>query len=328
MRKKMKNYRNIMSGLLLTAAAATAAVGMTACQSDKEEIVPQKKVWTLSMDATMGQETRALDFSDATKITPTFSTSERVAVFNVTKKTMMSRRKDGYYLAPQSDGASVKLSGTLTGDVSVGDQLKLIYFSDPGWNSFDTYDPKEVNLAYYNQVGSQSGLHEYDYALADVTVSSVTGTMIEVSGPATFQSLQSFFKAKFVFCDEIGQRIDGFTTSYPDNDYAMTISSSDNSLVHYYRIWDGTSDPVEPQYQKETVEWNQYRKGSRFSGDVYFALCFNGSTDADKLTFSVKVSGVGTYVSQPKPAPTGGFQNGLYYCPSNEIELWLDPSIP
>ena len=320
----MKNYRNIMSGLLLTAAAATAGLGMTACQSDKEEIVPQRQVWTVSMDANMGNETRALDFSDD-KVTPTFTKAEGVAVFNVTKKTMMSKYDEGYYLAPQSDGASVKLSGTLTGSVSVGDQLRLIYFSNKGRSGFNTYEPTEVNLEYNNQVGSPIYLNNYDYAVADVTVSSVTGSAFAVSGPATFQSLQSFFKAKFVFCDNGGNLIDGFTTTYSTNDYAMTITSKENSLVTNYSIWDGSSDPVEPKITKGPVEWNEYRKGALFSDDTYFALQFSGSTSADKLIFTVVVSGVGTFKSGEMPAPAGGFQNRVYYCPSNPVKLMRQP---
>ena len=320
----MKNYRNIMSGLLLTAAAATAGLGMTACQSDKEEIVPQRQVWTVSMDANMGNETRYLNFSD-TEVTPTFKIDERVAVFNMTTKKMMSNGNDGFYLAPQSDGASVKLSGTLTGSVSVGDKLKLIYFSEPGWYSFKTYDPTDVDLYYGNQVGRN--LYQYDYALADVTVSSVSGTAFEVSGPATFQNMQSFFKAKFVFCDNAGIPIEGFTTTYysSSNEYAMTITSTENSLVTDYYIWDGTSDPVEPNIVMGPVEWNKWRKGADFSYDTYFALQFRGSTSADKLIFTVVVNGVGTFKSNEMPAPTGGFQNGAYYCPSNPVKLMQQP---
>ena len=322
MKIKMKNYKNILSGLLLTAAAATTGLGLTACQSDKDEIAPQKQEWTVSMDATIGGQTRALDITD-TKVTPSFTTSERVAVYNVTKNAMMSKRSDGYYLAPQANGASATLSGTLTGSVSVGDKLRLIYFAAPTWNSFDQSDPKAVTLSYGNQIGSN--LYQYDYALADVTVSSVSGSSFSVSSAATFETMQSFFKAKFIFCDNGGDEISGFTTTYASNDYAMTITSSENSLVSYYTVWDGTSDPALPLYNMAPVAWNPWRHGVVFDYDTYFALSFRGSSSTDALTFSVVVSDVGTFTSDAMPAPSGGFVNGQYYCPANSIKLKQQP---
>lgn len=166
---------------------AVVALGITACSrkeafepiEETEDITFDTQVYHVCIPASMEEaaDTRAVTF-DGTTCNSTFSTEEKVYVYNKTKSTMLSG-----YLSPSNlsnDDKNCDLEGNLNG-ISVNDELLLLYNSD-SYGSF-----------YY---GSQNGLATgvKDGAKADVTVSSTDPV---VTTHAHFTNSQSMFRFKF-----------------------------------------------------------------------------------------------------------------------------------
>ena len=161
---------------------AIVAMGMTSCnkieiQIPIEDTTTGEQVYHVCIPASMETDTKAVSF-DGTTSSSTFSTSERVYVYNKSTTSMLSG-----YLSPSNlsnGGKNCDLTGVLNG-ISVNDELLLLYNSD-SYGSF-----------YY---GSQNGLASgvKDGAKADVTVSSTdpVGTT-----HAHFTNSQSMFRFKF-----------------------------------------------------------------------------------------------------------------------------------
>ena len=108
--------------LILTATAVIAAA--ISCQKIEKFVIPAEgnNVYEITVGASFGQpETRALS-EEGNVLSATFATAENIYAYNVTTGTML----DGH-LNPLSDGASTTLTGTLTGTINNGDNLKLIY---------------------------------------------------------------------------------------------------------------------------------------------------------------------------------------------------------
>ena len=116
------------------------ALGLTACNKETDQPV---SVYHISIPASMGAETKAVDFSGTDPVTgkPTavssFKTTDKIYVYNRTKEEMLTGN-----LTPSADGKTCDLEGTLTGTISVDDEILLLY----NMNLLDA-DPTEC--AYY-----------------------------------------------------------------------------------------------------------------------------------------------------------------------------------
>lgn len=163
--KDMKN--------LSLVAIMMAAFIFAAC-SDEENIISKQPVtgtFTLTINASKGDDavTRVLTL-DGTALKATWKTNDAVTVYNVTRSADLTGT-----LKAQSDGKSTTLSGTLTGTIAAGDNLKLKFLS-PNYSSQD---------------GTLAGIAaNCDYAEATVTVSSISGSSVTTSS-ATFDNKQS-----------------------------------------------------------------------------------------------------------------------------------------
>ena len=118
----------------------------------------------------------------------------------------------GTLTAAASDDGSTSLTGDLTTLPAVNDNLNLL-FPRATW---DYTGQKGILLSDANSIEK-----EYDYALADVTVNSVTGNEIATT-TANFQNQQAI--VKFTLQDKGGNTI---------NASSLNISAASNKLVKY-----------------------------------------------------------------------------------------------
>ena len=184
-----KTFRTL--GALTIAAALTA--GFTACSNDditaeQATVQPAAKTYTVSIPASFGSSsTRAVTIGETTT-THTFESGEKVYVYNVTKNEVLSG-----YLQPTNiseDGKNCDLAGTLTGTLSEGDELTLLY--NP--NGEDTNAKK---MDYSLQTGAATNIP--DGAVATATLSSIEGSVLTTTEPVAFQNAQSLFRQRLTF---------------------------------------------------------------------------------------------------------------------------------
>lgn len=187
----MKKHLN---HIFMLAALLMAGVAVASCEKENE---PVEGTFAMSVNAVKGGNgTKQLDF-EGSELTATWTAGDVVKVF-----------KDYYQvgtLTAESSGTSTRLSGTITGSIAEGDNLTLRFLSAD-------YDGQDGTLAYIAA--------HCDYAVAHVTVSSVSGDEVRITGSsATFENQQAI--VKFTLKNSSGDAInasflrvsdDGFTT--------------------------------------------------------------------------------------------------------------------
>ena len=290
---------NIWSALSI-AVALTA--GFTACTNDdniiRDEQSAAVKTYTVSIPASFEGDatTRAVTF-DNSGATPTsastFETTEKVYVYNATTDEVM-----GGYLQPtdiSANGKSCNLTGTLTGTINAGDNLRLMY----NLNVYDS-DPVKCKFDYGTQDGTQSGV--LDGAEATVTVSSYTrGGVLTTTAIASFQLVQSMFRFQFV--DE---------NNAPISVKVLRIQSSSFGIrSNYFPIRTGAMFGVNDVMLNLPTATSDY---------IYFGLTIDENFTDDVLTFTV-TDADGNVYQGTKSAPSSGFKNGKYYYNTSAITL-------
>lgn len=302
-----KKFLNTLAAALLTGAVAVS--GLTACSSSDDNIAEetpvvnpaQPQTYRVSIPATIGgeAETRAVSF-DGTESTSTFTTSERVYVYNKTKNAML----DGY-LSPanlSADGQSCDLNGTLTGTIEANDQLVLLY----NLSRFST----EVLGSNQFDYQYQNGASVLDGAKAEVVVSEYSGGVLTTTATASFTNVQSMFRLKFT---------DG---SSDISVKRLTIKSANYAVASYLRPLNAVGDQYYSNFSGNVVS-----PASATSDYLYVALCFNESlSNGDILTFTV-IDNANHVYEGTKAAPDGGFKNGKYYYNASAITLTQQPDL-
>jgi hypothetical protein len=194
----MKKYTIIsLSSLLLIIMAAFSC---SKSLDNSEEALPQKKV-NANIPANFASSKVVADGGTAT-----FSTAEKVYVYNNTTSTL-----DTDYLSPDADGTTANLKGSLSGTYSVGDNLKLLYNTT-----------SEGVADYTNQDGTLENV--VDAATATVKVQTADAESF-TTRTAYFENLQSIFK--FTFKDEDNNII---------NVKSLTILSENNKLQSSFNL--------------------------------------------------------------------------------------------
>ena len=280
----MKAYRFKSQVALMMLGAIFAAC------TEKEIVEPQQtnapKTYTMTVSATKGGDdatTRALTLSaDGKTLNATWTAGDKVTVY----------KNDGYAtplgtLVAQSSGASTTLSGTLTGDINVGEELVMDYL---------VYGNKE------NQDGTLETIaKKYDHAEAIVTVASNDDGNITTTGVANFESMGVIIR--FTLKDSDGTPLNTtnlavkiYTTKTTASLYHITAPSARSEFFVAVKSITNKSVTLNAYvgdklytYQKDGVTFNQGQyytigvKMSEFSGDLAFLSADYTAKDGDVL---------------------------------------------
>ena len=192
-------------------AAGIAALALVSCQKEMTPAAtpeqPSAKTYSLTVDATKGNDTKALAL-DGHTLNVKWSDTDQVAVFPVGTNTRLL----GTLTAAASETGTTTLSGDLTGTVNVGDNLSLL-FPRGEW---DYTGQKGILLSDGNSIEKK-----YDYALADVTVAAIDDSKITTMANADFSSQQAI--VKFILKDK--------DNNNAINAKKLTISAASNKLL-------------------------------------------------------------------------------------------------
>ena len=282
------------------------ALGLTACNLDIDQPVEAPEVETgaavyqVRIPASMGPETKAVDFSGTDPETgkpaavSSFTTTDKIYVYNQTKDDMLLGT-----LSPSAAGKTCDLIGTLIGTLSEDDNIVLLY---------NPSNANGQNSEFY--YCGQDGATPPDYATATATVGAFADGVLTTKAGASFENLQSMFRFKFT---------DG------TNDISvkrLNIASANNALAaQCYPLVPDSEDlyrcycSIDATLATPTTDY------------VYVALCIKESGAADDvLTFTVKDAD-GNIYRGTKAAPSGGFKNGRYYYNAAAITL-TKPDMP
>lgn len=298
---RKNNFLNIVAALWM---GVVAAVGLTACSSednfDNNQQPAQSEVHTYSVciPASFGDaQTRAVvtgtdPISGKPNLVGQFKTTENIMVYNV-DLNKKAENSGLMYLHPDADDATTaNLIGNLLfeGTVAEGQTLKLFY--NASGEEIDYY----VYPSLY-QSGTLAGLSNYDFAVAEVTISGISG-----SGPytlttsaANFVNLQSMFKFTFT----------GLPTGVGVQ--KLAVSSANRKIVtRYYPISGSefTTVPIE-------IILDDAARTANGAGVVYASIRF--LSGEDDITFTVTGTDGNTYTATKH---TTGFSNGKYYTPT------------
>ena len=300
------------------------ALGFTACNKEidqpiesSEEVKPEVEtpttVYYVNIPASIGADTKAVDFSGTDPVTgkPTavssFTTSDKIYVFNTSSSPygVWLDTDNGGYLSPSANGTSCELTGTLSGTINEGDVLMLMCNLN-GYNSGYPEDKEHWHYDYNDQNGTQAGV--VDGAIAKLKVKSIDGEgritfcqEDDTDDPtALFDNVQAMFRFQFK---------DGLDA--PVSVKKLVITSKKDMLVKAYyphmnlykyqyiniNLATATSDPI---YAALSVD------EKRSDGDV---LSFWATSDDDKIYMGTR------------NGPTGEnrFKNGKYYYNSSRI---------
>ena len=293
----MKQMKNILGSRLMTAAAMTLGLAMTACQSDNEVAdAPQTgaKGTPCEVPATIAADTRATTFTEAGG-----TISDVKTVFNATDIIYVKKGTtvDGGHLTPTTDGAeSTTLAGTLTGTYTTTGSMELLMSP--------TAIADLANIKYDNQNGTKESMLAHDYAKASVSISQASPT-IKTTG-ATFEPMQAMFRMKL---------------QLKDGDTDLTSSATDATLTidntHTLDIgYDFTSDTWTGN--DGIITFKGINLGAS-NGEVYLALPV-GPTGSTTSRFDITVTAGGKTFRGYKDK-AGGFVNGNFYNMSGTLTL-------
>lgn len=294
-----------------TAVALFAASALIVSCSDKDEneaapVVSNTDVETvctpsprtLSIRASFkgdGSLSKKVTFggtNEAPTATGTFETTEKIYVYNVTRNAMNSDESN--YLSPSDisdDGKTCTLTGSLTGTIAAGDQIKLLY----NMNYFTTSGAEYCSFDYKNQ-----GDDIIDGGISgELTVSSAGDGNLVTTESAEIEPCQSQFRFKFV----------------DDGNNAINVSKiqiDGYSIAGYY-------SPMKSSYQYENFQVIKSLSAAT-TGYVNVSAYIVDKYKTSRLTFTVTDDKGDTYKGE-KNAPTSGFANGKYYFNAAPIRL-------
>ena len=204
--KEESIMKTILNKLCLSAASIAA---LASCQKEMTPAVapeqPSAKTYTLTVDATKGEDTKALSL-DGKVLNVKWAATDQVSVFPESWATPAM----GTLTAAASETGSTTLTGAVTG-AKIGDNLNFL-FPRAEWSYTGQ---KGILLSDENSIEKK-----YDYAAAQVTVSEVVSTTI-TTNTANFTSQQAIVKFTL-------KNNDGSAALAADK---LTISAASNKLV-------------------------------------------------------------------------------------------------
>lgn len=294
----MKQMKNILGSRLMTAAAMTLGLAMTACQSDNEVAgapQPATKGTPCEVPATIAADTRATTFTEAGG-----TISDVKTVFNATDIIYVKKgtKVDDGFLKPTTDGAeSTTLAGTLKETYTTGSGMELLMSP--------TAIADLANIKYDDQNGTKESMLAHDYAKASVSISQVSPT-IKTTG-ATFKPMQAMFRMKL-------QLKDGDTDLTSSATDATLTIDSDHTLYYGYNYTSDTWMNDDGIITFKGINLNAS------NGEVYLALPV-GNAHSSMSRFDITVTAGGKTFRGYKDKTGSGFVNGNFYNMSGTLTL-------
>ena len=277
-----KSMKKFMRSIQTLAALLIAMAATMACTSDDNtidgptpETTAAPKTYTLTIEATKSSDdtaTRALSLDGTGKLIATWKTTDVVTVGNVTP----GRQADLGTLTPQSEGATTTLTGTLTGDIQVDDELSLIIDRGGDWTK-----PMDGTLAYISD--------HFDVAACKVHVASVDASNNITLTEGTADFANAIAVVRFHLADKAGNPLNASAL-------AINIPSDDTWVPSDYTL-SGMTDA--------TYTANAY--GSNTGAGVVYAAIVGCDSKTVTLTATV---GAQTY-TYSRAGVT--FENGKFY---------------
>lgn len=291
-----------MKNNILILMAICGVIASTACQKE-EDLMPEEKpeepgteqvepTWTLSLEAgkAANLDTKALELSgDEKTLNAIWASGEKVSVFSSAGALLGTLD-----VTPKADATKATLSGTLTGSLSEGQSLTLL-FPQSSWN----YSAQNGCLT-----GEGSIEKLFDYAMAGVTVNSIDGSNLLVNGPATFANQQSIYRFGFKF------------NSAAINVKKAILSSNKDKLVAAYDF----ITPANTTYGPITLTLP-----SATTDLVYAAIKNENTTEDDTISFIV-YDGDGVTYKGDKVIPVAALSRSFVSAknvPLNRLDLML-----
>ena len=326
MKKKFNNFRTL--AVLLIAGTAFAA-----CSSNDDNIIaeqpanPGEHVYTLTINASKGDgaTTRALDLDGTGKLTASWANGEKITVRKRTTKKEL-----GTLTASNASGNTATFSGTLTGNVNIGEHLILAYH-DIDFNDFANQD---------GTLKGENGAEKYDVAATDyidvtgiddngdITVTCVDSKTKEaIPGDPTFRTVTAMLKLKLQ--DKNGHAFNATSLTISFSPYgelftfkptADTYATNGDGILYFAlpTINDGQADAYQVSYLGKydiinekglmstdaldnvtvtftaTVDGNEYsasKKGYKFAAGKYYTATLTLGLDGGIATVNENITG-------------------------------------
>ena len=266
----------------MLAALLVAGAAFEACTNDDEIIASSdmQKVYTMTVDAVSGANTRSLTESDGA-LTAAWNADDEVVVYNADGDSVGT-------LKPVEAGAT-KLKGTVS-DVEVGDELTLKFLPD---------------VSYAEQDGTLEYIDTHcNTAIATVEVTKIEGTDVYTSD-ADFKNQQSI--TKFTFSKTVSKVI----ISGGVHEITVTPTSASKTLYVAMPATDKKTDYI----FSATVDGATYigKKGAELSNGLFYTASVNltGQTEytnlsADASANTYMVTKTGKYMFRATVKGNGG----------------------
>lgn len=291
--------------------AAVSMLSVAACSKLSSEVeipardVPeqvQSGIWQVRINADKGAGTKALEFDEVNKkVLTSFKTTDLVYVYNKTKGAL-----DAGILHPEADGASVTISGALSGSYSVGDVVDLRYGPYFAWDdgSFD----------YEEQTGDFETLRDFGIATVKVTAVDAASGILTLED-AHFANPYSIFKFTFVDADSGNPIPINFLWIKSVTGKLVFKESPDGTKEYYGNLADGC-------FPREN-----YRNDS--TDPVWLALSYEQPAvdpGVDWMAFAI-LDEVHKIVYDMSRMTDGKISNGNFYAPTIEMMPLPKPSV-
>ena len=301
------------------------ALGFTACnkadfqdsQEQSPETFAEGPIYKVNISASLGPDTKAVTYNGTTGgLDSKFQTTDNIFVYNKTKGCAAIKKGGDYmFLHPDADAKTANLVGGLAflhnGDtyyqVDIDDVLLLMYNTNGSF--FDYRISKRNSDNTHGQKGTLASLSDYDFAMAEVTITGISGAGTADSPyaltttDASFTNVQSMFKLTF-------------TGISPNGINRITIHSAKGKLANVVYGFGSSilcDDLVIRLGGRDGVPSDAHQANGA-GNVVYAALRFLplGAEETDEITFTMECTDEKTYIAK-KTSPVGGFQNGKYY---------------
>ena len=246
MKKTFYNYTiSLIAGLIFfTCCSKTDINGVqepTKIQTYKMSITASKKV-----ESHANSPHKALGLDATGALTSSWAADEKVTVYNRTKGANLEGE-----LQAESAGASVQLTGNLSGLVEEGDELTLKFLAP-------NYANQEGSLEYISS--------NCDYATASVFVASISEGTIYTAGEVNFQNQQAI--VKFTLKNDDGSStIDAQELVIDVNGETYTITPTSATSQMYVAI---------PGFSDQNLTMSATSGSDTYSKEVSDATLING----------------------------------------------------